>query len=125
MAKILLADDDPLIIRMYQTALVYQGFEVDSAQNGTEALEKLKNGNYDIFVFDVMMPQMDGLELLKNLKKIPRYKDVPKIALTNLAGAEDVEEGIKLGVNKYIIKSHYKPKEIVDLIKNLLSQKKK
>jgi CheY-like chemotaxis protein len=104
MAKILLVDDDPLIVRMYQTALSYQGYDIESAENGINALEKIKKTDFDMIIFDVMMPEMSGLDLLTAIKADPKYKNIPTIALTNLAGTLDAEEIIKLGANKYIIK---------------------
>jgi CheY-like chemotaxis protein len=123
MAKILLVDDDPLIVRMYQTALSYQGFDIESAENGIKALEKIKKTDYDLIIFDVMMPEMSGLDLLTAIKADPKYKNIPTIALTNLAGTLDAEEIIKLGANKYIIKSEHKPKDIVDAVNELLQAK--
>jgi len=120
MSKILLVDDDPLIIRMYQTALSYQGFDVQSAENGIQALEKMKVSKYDLIIFDVMMPEMSGLDLLTTIKSDPDYKNIPTIALTNLAGTQDAEEIVKLGANKFIIKSEHKPKDVVDAAKELL-----
>lgn len=122
MTKIIIVDDDPLIVRMYQTALNYEGFDVDSAENGAMGLEKIKQNKYDLIIFDVMMPQMNGLELLRAIKKNPLCKDTPIIALTNLAGTKDVEEVIKLGVDKYIIKSENRPRDIVTAAKELTGQ---
>jgi two-component system sensor histidine kinase ChiS len=122
MAKILIVDDDPLIIRMYQTALSFQGFDVDSVENGAKGFEKIKKTKYDLIIFDVMMPEMNGLELLTAIKVDPKNKDIPTIALTNLAGTQDVEEVVKLGVSKYIIKSESKPNDIVNVVKQLLNQ---
>lgn len=120
MAKILIVDDDPLIIRMYHTALSYQGFDIVTAENGIDALDKIKKSEFDLIIFDVMMPEMSGLDLLTAIKADPKYKDIPTIALTNLAGTQDAEEIIKLGANKYIIKSEHKPKDIVDAVNELL-----
>ncbi|KKQ41705.1 MAG: Two component LuxR family transcriptional regulator [Microgenomates group bacterium GW2011_GWC1_37_8] len=125
MAKILLVDDDPLILRMYKTAFDYRGFDVETAEDGKQGLDKILKNKYDLIIFDVMMPNMDGVDLLTKIKEIPGSKNIPSIALTNLKAAQSEEETIKEGVDRYIIKSEFKPREIVDIAEKLLSDRVK
>lgn len=121
MAKILIVEDDPLIIRMYQRVFKFEKYEVETADNGRDALDLLATFRPTIILLDVMMPQMDGLAVLEEIKKNPATKNIPVIVLTNLAGTDDVERALELGAVKYIVKSDHKPKEIVDIVKSILA----
>lgn len=103
---ILLVDDDPLIIRMYQNKLKNEGYEVRTAFNGEEALTDIRKQRPDIILLDVMMPKLNGVETLKELKKDPRTSEIPIIILTNLGDQqEDVENAKQLGALDYLVKS--------------------
>ena len=121
MARILIIEDDALIARMYEAAFRFEKFEVDVAHNGKDGLEKLKKNRPSLILLDIMMPVMNGLEVLKQIKDDPRYKGIPVVMLTNLFGSKDIEEALSLGAVKYIVKSKYKPKEVVAQIKEILA----
>jgi len=122
MAKILLVDDDALLVRMYQTKLKADGYEVETASDGAEGFNKTKEFKPDLVLLDVMMPRMNGFEMLKILKQNESTKRVPVILLTNVGGSEaDIEKGLSLGAVAYIIKANYLPKEIVQKVKEILA----
>ena len=121
MAKILLIEDDKLMLRLYQKAFGFENYEVETAVNGEEGLAKVKSGKPDLILLDIMMPKMHGLEVLDRLKADPEVKDIPVVILTNLAGEEDAETALAKGAVKYIIKSEHKPKEVVDAVKQVLA----
>jgi DNA-binding response OmpR family regulator len=121
MAKVFIIDDDPLIIRMYQTKFQNQGYDVETAADGDEALKKVLNIKPDIILLDIMMPKVNGLEVLKNLKGNKDTKLIPVIILTNLGLSEaDEQKSIELGAVTYIIKANYTPAEIVAKVKEIL-----
>ena len=120
-SKILIVEDDPLIIRMYQRAFLFEDYEVQTADNGEEALELLVTFVPTIILLDIMMPRMDGLAVLTKIKENPQTQNIPVIVLTNLADSQDVERALELGAVKYIVKSNHKPKEIVDIVKTILA----
>jgi len=122
-AKIMLIEDDPLLVNLYDKAFKNAGYEVEIAFNGREGLEKLISGAQKplLILSDVMMPEMDGLELLRKIKENPGLKDIPFVFLTNLSEEEDVDRGIELGAVTYLVKSQYTPKEIVGKIRELLA----
>jgi len=121
MAKILIVEDDPLMSRMYQKIFTFEGHEVVLAYNGEEGLEKAVKDRPTIILLDVMMPKMNGLQLLEKLKLDPTTKTIPVVMLTNLAGQQDAETAIAKGAVKYIIKSEYEPKQIVNMVKEILA----
>lgn len=103
---ILLVDDDPLIIKMYHTKLVNDGFKVNTAFNGEEALIQVKKEKPDLIYLDVMMPKMNGVDTLKALKADPQTSSIPIIILTNLGDkTDDIQKAKDLGAIDYIIKS--------------------
>ncbi len=122
MAKILLVEDDPLMLRMYQKIFTLENYEVEVATNGEEALEKLRaEVKPNLILMDIMMPKMNGLEALDKIKANPNTQSIPVVMLTNLAGQQDAETALLKGAVKYIIKSEYEPKQIVDMIKEILA----
>ena len=121
MAKILIIEDDPLMSRLYQKAFTFEGYQVVAAFDGEEGWEKMKQENPNIILLDIMMPKMNGLEFLQKIKKDPDYKKIPIVCLTNLAGQQDAEKALLLGAVKYIVKSEYEPKQVVNMIKEILA----
>jgi len=121
MTKILIVEDDPLMSRMYQKIFKFEGFEVDFAGNGEEGLDKIRTGKPTLVLLDIMMPIMNGLEVLDKVKLDPETKDIPVVMLTNLAGTQDAEAALTKGAVKYIIKSEYEPKAVVNMVKEILA----
>jgi CheY-like chemotaxis protein len=120
MAKVLIVEDDPLISRMYQKIFTFEKFDVEVAANGEEALSKLANFTPSLILLDVMMPKMNGLLVLEKLKEFDQTKHIPVVMLTNLAGQQDAEIALSKGAVKYIIKSEYEPKQVVEMVSEVL-----
>lgn len=121
MSRILIIEDDPLISRMYQQAFEFEKFEVVVANNGMVGMQELKKKIPTLILLDVMMPKMSGIEFIKKMKADEKYKNIPVVVLTNLSGTRDAEEAISLGAVKFIIKSQYKPKQVVKEVKQILA----
>jgi len=121
MAKILIIEDDPLMSRMYQKVFGFEGYEVETAGNGQEGIEKIKTVNPTIVLLDIMMPVMNGLEVLDRVKADEQTKHIPIVMLTNLAGLQDAETALSKGAVKYIVKSEHEPKQVVDMIKEIIA----
>jgi len=102
--KILVVDDERHIVRLVEVNLTRAGYDVVSAYDGVEALEKVAEDIPDMIVLDVMMPRMDGFEVLKNLQADPKYKDIPVIMLTAKAQDADIFKGWQSGVSSYLTK---------------------
>lgn len=121
--KIILVEDDKFLSEMYVVKLTESGFEVDVAADGEEGLNKIKEQKPDLVLLDIVLPKMDGFEVLRNIKNEPSLKNVSVIALTNLGQKEEVEKGLKLGADDYIIKAHFTPTEVVAKAKKVLEKK--
>ncbi|MDB5185851.1 MAG: hypothetical protein JWL85_374 [Candidatus Saccharibacteria bacterium] len=121
MAKILITEDDQLMARMYQKIFSFEGHEVELAENGQECIDQARAAAPTLILLDVMMPVMNGLETLEKLKADPSLKSIPVIMLTNLAGQQDAETALAKGAVKYIIKSEHDPKEVYDMVQEVLT----
>lgn len=124
MKKILIIEDDPFLSGMYQKKLKLSGFEVKVAADGKEGIEALKKDRPDLVLLDIVLPQMDGYEILKRLKEDKDLRSIPVILLTNLGQKEEVEKGLALGADAYIIKAHFTPTAVVDKVKEILEKRK-
>ncbi|MBP7006511.1 MAG: response regulator [Candidatus Pacebacteria bacterium] len=118
-----LAEDDPLMSRMYERAFSSSGFDLKVAFDGDEAINLLKSMDPKptVAMLDIMMPKKSGYDVLRSIKADPVLKNIPVILLTNLAGQKDAEKGLELGAVLYLIKSQYSPKEIVDKVKEIVA----
>ncbi len=116
--KILAVDDERHIVRLVEVNLQRAGYEVVTAYDGREALEKVKSERPDLVVLDVMMPYMDGFEVLKNLKSDPSTAEIPVIMLTAKAQDADVFRGWQSGVDCYLTKP-FNPMELLTFVKRI------
>lgn len=121
MPKVFIVEDDPLMLRMYQKIFTFEKYEVATAVDGEDALIKIPYANPTIIMLDVMMPKMNGLQVLERLKADPATKNIPVIMLTNLAGQQDAETALSKGAVKYIVKSEHEPKEVADMVKEIIA----
>ncbi|MDB5184669.1 MAG: hypothetical protein JWN38_477 [Candidatus Saccharibacteria bacterium] len=121
MTKVFIVEDDPLMSRMYQKIFTFEKYEVETAGDGEEALTKIAAANPTIILLDVMMPKMNGLQVLERLKADPATKNIPVIMLTNLAGTQDAETALSKGAVKYIVKSEHEPKEVADMVGEIIA----
>ncbi|MEQ1733926.1 MAG: response regulator [Bacteroidia bacterium] len=113
--KILLVDDDKFLLDMYYLKFKKTGLEIDSSSSSLSALEKIRGGNsYDIVVMDIIMPGIDGLELLETIRKEKLLPNSAIIMLTNQS--DDIEKAKNLGVDGYIIKATTIPSEVVEQV---------
>src|SRR6266576_1657962 len=102
MAKLLIVEDDPLMSRMYQKIFTFEGYDVQMAADGQEGLDKAREIKPTMILLDVMMPKLNGLQVLEKLKADPETKAIPVVMLTNLAGQQDAESALTKGAIKYI-----------------------
>lgn len=122
--RIMLVEDDVFIRDIYETKLTQENFEVMMAENGVDALKKLETFSPDLILLDIVMPYMDGMDFLSEVKKRDEYKKIPIIMLSNLSEKERVTKALGLGISDYLIKSHFTPSEVVEKIYLLLNKEK-
>lgn len=115
--KIILVEDETNIRSMYSTVLQEDGYEVVEISEGKRALEELESSDWDLLLLDIMLPKLDGIELLKRLKSNPATKDKPVLILTNLKDDSIKDEALKLGANEFLVKSGLVPGDIVLAVK--------
>ena len=120
MAKILIIEDDTVLSRMYQRLISSGENTVEVAYDGEEGLEKAKTGKPNFILLDIMLPKMDGLEVLEKLKADPTTKPIPVVMLSNLSEDEKEGEAIAKGAVKYIRKANSEPLQIGKMIDEIL-----
>ncbi len=124
--KVLIVDDDKFLLNMYSIKFSKNNFEVNSATSGEEALNKIKEGyNPDIILLDIVMPGMDGFEILDKIKKNNIAPDAMIIMLTNQGQLADIEKAKSFGINGYIIKATTIPSEVVTEVERIYNLEKK
>ncbi|MBI1804788.1 MAG: response regulator [Ignavibacteriae bacterium] len=115
--KMLCVDDHPDLRKSLQEQFAAEDFDVDTAEDGLAALEKIKNTHYDIILLDIGMPRMDGMKVLKEMKKLNKYTNV--IMLTATDDVPTAIECVKLGAKDYISKP-YDPEELLHVVIKVL-----
>ena len=123
MSKILIIEDDPFLNEMYVTKFTQANFEVEVAIDGQEGLQKIEKNKPDLILLDIVLPKMDGFEILEKVKNNPQLKKIPVVLLTNLGQRNEVEKGLSLGADEYIIKAHFTPTAVVAKVKEILAKK--
>jgi len=113
---ILIVEDTELIRKIYADKLAQEGYQVQVASNGLEALNLLRAERVDLILLDLIMPVMSGLEALETIKADPRLQDIPIIVLSNLGQETDIERGLELGAMDYLVKNEAKPSDVVEKI---------
>lgn len=120
MARILIADDDPLLRALLQHKLAAGNYQVFSAEHGGEVADMVADHAPDLIVLDAMMPVMDGFEVLRRLKAEQHTRSIPVIMLTALKREQDVVGALQLGAADYLAKP-FIPDELVQRIRRVLS----
>lgn len=121
MAKtILIIEDDKFLRELIAQKLIKENYEVSEAVDGEEGMKKIKEEKPALVLLDLILPGIDGFEVLSRMKEESILSQIPVIILSNLGQKEDVERGLKLGAVDYLIKAHFTPGEIIEKIKNVL-----
>lgn len=120
MNRVLVVDDDPMVTRLVRINLEMDDFEVLEAWDGRTALEVLQDNLPELLLLDIMMPQMDGWELLRRLRSDPDMNDLPIILLTARVQDMDVARGWRMGADGYITKP-FNPVELADALRDVLA----
>ena len=120
--NILLVEDDKFLRDLMKQKLIKVGYNVLVAVDGEEGLKMAESEKYDIVLLDLILPGINGFEVLRGIKSNPKISSIPVIVLSNLGQKEDVERAMKLGAVDFMIKAHFTPQEIVDKIKSVIHQ---
>lgn len=125
MKTILLVEDDPFLADIYVTKLEKEGLKVQVVQDGQKVLSEIKESKPDLLLLDIVLPGMDGWEILQKIKECPELESLPIIIFSNLDQKLEVKKGLNLGAVKYLIKANYTPTEIMAEIKKILNNNHK
>lgn len=118
--RILLVEDDMFMIDLLGKEMTGSGLEVEVAKTGKEAIEKFGQNVPDLVLLDILLPDQDGLEALRQIRRLPGGSDAKVIVLSNLAEGPKIEEARRLGVVNYFVKANLTMTEILDNIKKAL-----
>ncbi len=120
MKKILFIEDEAAIQKTLGESLRKKGYEVQSALDGEIGLRLAKSENPDLILLDIILPKKNGLEVLEELRKDEKTKDIPVVILTNLENVGEVEKAIELGATTYLIKANYSLDEVIEKVRKAL-----
>jgi DNA-binding response OmpR family regulator len=121
--KILLVEDDSFLLSMYATKFELENFNVVTAEDGEKAVRIASKEAPDIILLDIILPKLNGFEVLKHLKADKTTANIPVILLTNLSQKDEIDRGLSMGAKDYLIKAHFMPSEILEKIKKVLNNK--
>ena len=122
MSKVLVVEDDEMLRKVYTHILEKENFEVASAATGKDALEQADSFQPDLIILDILMPEMDGLEFLRQYDVRNKHPEVKVIVFSNLASTQRINEAVELGAVNYKTKALFSPKEMIELIRTTLQQ---
>lgn len=120
--RILLIEDETDLRELYSSLLEEEGYEVEVAADGKTGLQKIRQGGYDLVLLDIMLPFLDGLEILENVsaEKNPSQSTKTIVLLTNLAQDQTIAKAMEFGVRGYMVKSDYDPEQLLETIASFL-----
>jgi DNA-binding response OmpR family regulator len=121
--KILIVEDEEILLTALSEELKQEGFEVVGAKDGVEGVEKAVSEKPELILLDLVMPRLDGIGALKQMKEKAEIKDIPVVILTNLSDYDKVSDALSLGAMDYLVKANYRLEELVNKIKTVLERK--
>ena len=117
--RILVADDEPALLRLLEFVLGRRGLEIHGVSNGDAAVELLETNPPDLAILDVMMPGLDGYEVLRFIRDNPVLAGIPVVMLTARAQLDDIQQGLSLGADAYLAKP-FDPEELLSVVESLI-----
>ena len=118
--KILIVEDDKFLRELISQKLLKEGYDIVEAVDGEKGIESANKERPDLVLLDLILPGIDGFEVLAKLKADPKLSNIPVIILSNLGQKTDIEKGIEMGAVDFLIKAHFTPGEIVEKIDAVL-----
>jgi two-component system chemotaxis sensor kinase CheA len=119
-SRILVVDDSITTRSLEKSVLAAHGFDVVLAVDGIDGLAKLRESEIDAVITDLMMPRMDGFQLLENIRKDPALEKIPVIVVSSMESREDQERGLALGANAFIVKRKFDQRELIRAVRRIL-----
>ncbi len=119
--KILIVEDDTFMLELLAAELKKTGFEIMIAETGNEAVKKFKESKPDLILLDILLPDKNGLDALREIRREPEGRDAKVLVLSNFSDTPHIEEAKRLGVIDYLVKAQHVPQEIVERIKKIIA----
>lgn len=121
MAKILIVEDEKIMLGLLKKKMLQQDYEVEVARDGEEGLEKLKKSTPDLVLLDIVMPKIGGFEVMEEMNKDEKLKEIPVIIISNSGQPVELDRAKKLGAKDWLIKTEFDPQEVVKKVKAQLN----
>lgn len=121
--KVLLVEDEEFIRDLFKRQLDLSGFTTDAFGTGKDGLAAISKNAYDLVLLDIMLPDINGLQILQNIRQNPTTKNIVVVLLTNLGQDAVIKQGFELGADGYLVKAAYTPDQIVQELKNIIAKK--
>ncbi len=118
--KVLIVEDDKFLRELIVKKLSNEGYDVLEAADGEQGLQQIKDARPELVLLDLILPGIDGFEVLSQKREDPFAASIPVIILSNLGQKEDVDKGLNLGATDYLIKAHFTPGEIIEKVRNII-----
>ncbi|MDP3769400.1 MAG: response regulator [bacterium] len=123
MNRILIVEDEEFLVRALKDNLETMGYAVDTAMNGEDAMEHMRQNRPDLILLDLLMPKRDGFYVLEEAKKNPELMLIPIIVLSNFGGDAEIKRALAMGANDYFVKSQHPIEEVIEKMKEYLEGK--
>ncbi|KKT96342.1 MAG: hypothetical protein UW97_C0015G0006 [Parcubacteria group bacterium GW2011_GWA2_45_15] len=121
--KIVLVEDDSLMSSILATHLIKEGFSIVSVTNGTQAFERIQAEQPSIVLLDIVLPGISGFDILQKLKQEESTKSIPVLILSNLGSKEEIQRGMELGAEAYLVKANSMVEEITGKVREILNRR--
>lgn len=121
MTEILIVEDEQILVDVLESRLTKEDYQVEITKNGEQGLEVMKNNEPDLILLDIVMPKMDGLEVLEEMNKTPDLREIPVIVISNSSQEAELEKAKQLGAEDCIIKTEFDPQQVVNKVEQQLN----
>ena len=125
MSKILIVEDEGFLVEALKDNLEAEGYKIEVAMNGEEAVEKIGEHKPDLILLDLLMPKKDGFYVIEEVKKNTEWKHIPIIVLSNIGGDTEIKKAIEMGADDYFVKSQHPIEEVIEKVKSSLEGNRK
>ncbi len=125
MKKILIIEDEKILLEVLQKKLSREGYEIITAKDGLEGLEKIRAESPNLVILDIVIPKMGGFEVIEKMREEPDLKSIPIIIISNSGQTVEIEKALRLGAKDYLIKTEFDPKEVIEKVKKQIGEEKK
>lgn len=120
--RVLIIEDEEILLDVLRQKLIMSGYEVEEAKNGREGLELIKTFNPDVILLDILMPEMNGWQVMENIKSSPEIPNIPIIIISNSGQPMDVKKFVEKGACDYIVKAQFTPEEVVEKVNSCVEK---